>query len=243
MGKEEKKKEGKEEGDGKTVDTMTKTELNAVFKQIGSHFKQQGEALAGVFKAVQELTAAGPQKGADDDEPDGKPAPTNTKAIEEMSRVEFGDYLLSRMEKEGLAPVRQAIQQGSDTKIREGLSTQVNAANEAHADFSKWHDEIKDTIKAHPTMDVEAAYQLVRAQDPTKSGGIDVELKKAADEVAAKKEKETPDNVIPATFGGLLPTSGQTSSKEDGAMTSKEAGEAAWDAVHVGEHLKAVSEN
>lgn len=240
MGKEE-KKEGKEEG--KSIDTMSKAELNGVFKQIGAHFKSQGEMLAGLHKAVQEMSAAGPQKGAVDKKLEDKPATTDAKTIEEMSRVEFGDYLLSRIEKEGLAPVRKAIAQGQDTKIREGLNTQVNAANEAHPDFSKWHDEIKDTIKAHPTMNVEEAYQLVRAQDPTKSGGIDVELKKAADEAAAKKEAETPDNVIPATFGGLLPTSGQTSSKEDGAMTSKEAGEAAWDTVHVGEHLKAVSDN
>ncbi len=81
---------------------------------------------------------------------------------------------------------------------------------------------------------------MVRGNSPDKAGEIDTILKKAADTKTAEAAKVVP---ITKVFGGLLPTSGLSASKEDGAMDAKDAGLAAWDATEMGEHLAAVSEN
>ncbi len=232
----EEKKDDKKGAEG----TMSKTEQVNLFRQIGLHIKGQNETMTALRQEVAELRGA---KGDDDADKGGDDKKVDSKTLEEMSRSEFGDHLVDRMTKV-LAPIQASVQSEKETRTRASLTEQVNTANTAHPDFVQWHDEIKDLIKIHPTMNVEEAYQLAISKDPDKIKGIEVELKKVADDKAAKKEEEDEKsgNVMPI-FGGLLPTSGVTSPKKDGTMTSKEAAEAAWDATKMSEHLAAVSEN
>jgi hypothetical protein len=163
--------------------------------------------------------------------------------LEELSRDQFADNILERVGKL-IDPVRNAVASDKDSRTRESLTHQVHTANNAHEDFNKWHPEIMEMTKMHPTMDVETAYQNVRLQNPDKASGIDTDLKKVADEAAANDEKEEKSNVVrPVEFGGLLPTSGVVSEKKDGGMTSEEAGEAAWDACGMTKHLAAITDN
>jgi hypothetical protein len=227
----------------KTVDTMSKTELTDIFRQIGLHVKGQGEALVAMKQQLDQMAGGGGGTPA----PGVEPTPTPSVApaavnVEEMSREQFGDYILDKVNKEGLAPVREALQQDWAGRTRDSLTNQVHTAAANHADFNKWHEEIKTITTAHPTMNVEEAYQLAVATNAEKASGINTELKQAADTAAVEKAKE-PAEVVPITFGGLLPTSGITSDKEDGEMDAKDAANAAWDATQMSEHLKAVSEN
>lgn len=237
-------KDSKDSKDSKdqASDGMTRDELGGIFRQIGAHIKQQNDTIIGLGQQVKALTevSAGGGGGRDHDTVDDKTS-VSVK-LEEMSREQFGDHLIDRMSKEVVDPIRKTVQQDTDSRIHSNLTNQVRSASENHPDFNHWHEEIKAITKAHPTMNVEEAYQLVRVQDPDKSKGIDTELKKA-DEKAAKEREKSPAAAVTPIFGGLLPTSGMTSDKEDGAMTAKEAGEAAWDATHMSEHLAAVSDN
>ena len=230
-------------GEGIDMDAVTASVmkgLQPVFLQIGQHIKTQNESITTLRGTVEKLSAGG--GGADDHK---ESVVENDKPLEELSRSELADAIVARVTKEVVGPLQSERRVEREDRTREGLKTQVHAANEAHEDFSKWHVEIQEVIKTHPTLDVEAAYQLARTQNGEKAMGIDTELKAAADEKAAADKKDDKGSDAGGKvidFGGLLPTSGITSPKKDGGMTSKEAGEAAWDACGMSEHLAAVAE-
>ena len=67
-------------------------------------------------------------------------------------------------------------------------------------------------------------YALARTEHKEKADGIDADVKKVEEETEEKKKAEEKPS-----FGGLLPTSGQTVKKAD--MDSKEAGQAAYQEI------------
>jgi DNA-binding SARP family transcriptional activator len=222
----------------KTVETMSKAEITDIFRQVGAHMKQQGEILVAVQQELSALKESGGTPAVNLDVPENPPpAAVN---LEELSREQFGDYLLDKVNRESLTPVREAMKKDWASRTRSDLEVQVHTAAADHPDFNKWHEEIKTLTATHPTMNVEEAYQLAVATNADKASGIQTELKKAEDTAAAEKAKE-PAEVVRPVFGGLLPTSGITADKEDGEMDSKDAADAAWDATQMSEHLKAVS--
>ncbi len=229
-------KEGKGTDPTKELATF-RAEMNGIFKQIGAHIKTQAETMSAMHQEITNLKGAG---NVPDPTPNPGPDPEQIApnvTIEEMSREQFGEHLLEKMGA-SLQPLKDAIVASNVVSTRSNLTSQVQNAHESHEDFSNWHEEIKSIAKAHPTLDVEECYQMARGNSPDKAGEIDSALKKTADK---KDAEEVKSNVTPITFGGLLPTSGLTSPNEDGAMTAKDAGLAAWDAVDMGEHLKAVT--
>ncbi len=225
----------------KPVETMSRDEIQGLFQQIGGYMKNQNDALVALTRFVQEGNTGGTP-------PAGGVAPKTEEEvpvdIEKMSRADFGNYLIDKVTKEGLVPLHHTMQQDRDVRTRESLVNQVRDAAASHPDFNKWHVEIKEITKTHPSLNVEEAYQLARNRDTDKSAGIDTELSKAAEEKVAKRagEEGTVTPIAPK-FGGLLPTSGMTAEKEDGEMTPKDAAEAAWISTDLSEHLKAVSDN
>ncbi len=230
----------KDKKDDKPIETMSKDELNGIFREIGGHIKQTAEVMQGLQKEIAELKAGG---GGDkpNDDVDTHDAPDD-KTIEEMSRGDFAKFIIGEIDKNSVAPLRASIQKEKDGQSHASLAKQVNVADAAHEDFSDWHSEIKAMIHEHPTMDVEMAYQLVRIQGSDKAEGIDIKLKTAADKRAAKEEPKKAD-ILKPVFGGLLPTSGVSSTDDEGEMEGKDAGEAAWDACNMSDHLKAVSDD
>ncbi len=238
------KKEGEGEGKEGKVDMKALTQsvmegLKPVFLQIGQHIKAQSETITTLQGTVEKLSAGG--DGTDDG--DHKVVVDDGKPLEELSRQELADSIVARVAKEVIGPMQSERRVEREAQTRDGLKGQVHAANEAHPDFSKWHLEIQEVIKSHPTMNVEEAYQLARSQNGEKAVGIDAELKTAADEkVAADKKAEKAPSNVTEIFGGLLPTSGIVTDKEDGGLTTEEASKKAWDECSMSEHLTAVSE-
>jgi len=229
--------------DGEEFEGMTKEELKSIFGQIGQYIKQQGEVLNGVRQELAALKEGGEGGGGGDNLLDDNIAdPPKEVNLEELSRGDLVKHIVNVVTKEAVAPVRNEMRADRDNRTHADLVTQVNTANDTHPDFGKWHDEIRALTKAHPTMNVEEAYQLARTKDPAKTQDIDAELTKAAEAQAVKERENRVDNLIPVEFGGLLPTSGISSPKGDGEMDPKAAGEAAWDATKMGEHLSALSE-
>jgi len=201
--------------------TFTMADLVKAVRYLGT---QQQTFMADTNKAIE-----GIQTNQDDRRPtdDGDPAGDDKDVdLEGLSRKELasvlGDSLFTRIKTELIDPMTKDLETGRANVTSAAVKVQVGNAEEKYPDFWKWGDEIREVLKTTPSLSVDDAYQLARSRNTEKAATVDAELEKVAVKAAAEKENETQ-----AEFGGLLPTSGRSPTR-DNITDATEAAEVAW---------------
>jgi hypothetical protein len=210
---------------------LSDDKIIAAFREMQNNNKTLANQLGAIERALKE----GVQNKVEEE------PVVDDKDLENLSRAEFAQYLIGTIQKGVIEPIKEERKQDTVRAQQADLARQAKEVHDKYADFNSWHDEMRDNIKAHPGMTIERAYKLARAENPEKAEEVDVETGKKEKEREGKVKKAAPKEDI--IFGGLTPTSTLTSSsnKENGGMSVKEAANAAWDSVQMGEHLAAIA--
>ncbi len=167
-----------------------------------------------------------------------KLADTTPKKVEQAAEVMFGDDVdIEQLSRKDLAKlIEVSITKGVDAKlakIQEGIAGKVEDlamrfesknAGEAvekvasnHPDFWEWSNEMKALLAENPSLSVNRAYTIVKAENPDK-----------VEKLKSKYEKKTEK---PRDFFSLLPTSGRGRADGSGKMTQEQAAEDAFDKI------------
>ena len=147
--------------------------------------------------------------------------------VEQLDRKQFASFILANAKKDLQAEMKK-LMDGVDSRVTDlagrfetkNANEQVTKTAELNADFWEWSSEIKQLLKDNPTLSVSRAYNLAKAENPTRLAELDKKYK------PAKKENKE------RSFLGLTPTSSLgTRDSGTGKMTQKEAAEKAFDTV------------
>ena len=206
-------------------------EVVTAVKALIAHGQKQEQAINSITANMAEISNRPPQSAPPQQIMEH---PAEVKDIETMTRAEYADYLVGRVNKELVQPIATASE---DTK-REQTSAELKEISERYVDFWDFKDEVKDVITKSPNIGIEEAYFIARGKNRDKAVAIDTkiaETKSANAQKEADQEKEDKR----AGFGGLLPTSGQTS--KAATLTAKDAANAAWEETGMTEHLASIT--
>lgn len=224
---EEKKAEeakAAEDAKKKAAEGPTPDQLVAAVRYL----KGQNETLAARVEELSKSPKTVVVKGGSEEDLD----------LETLSREEFMKHIFAQAEKSIVKPIREQLAGKDEADTRAAVRDQIRVATESYGDFWEFEAEIKGALETHPNLSIDEAYHLARGKNSDKASAIDA---KAAEvkAAAAKKEAETKAAEKGKQFGGLLPTSGQSTKSEH--MEAGDAAEAAWEETGAGEHLAAIS--
>ena len=194
--------------------------------------KMQASIRDGMKDAIKEesekraLAAARAKEAEDDDDDDDDLEDLDKIDLDELSNKELVGHLNQRFERsltKALKPLFKKIDDQKAESETEKFRESVKQMKKDHKDFSEWGDELRAIYKENPTMSIDRAYKLARAENPDKA--------KELDEKFAKEDKEDDEEnkSTQKLFGGLLPTSGTSDAKEERRLKPKDAADKAWD--------------
>lgn len=201
-------------GGGKDNSTVNVDQFNQLVSTVGDLAQGMGTIQEAVTALAQQGRASSEALADDDDMDDG----TDGADLESLSRADFASHLLKQINKQFSKPIEEL---GNQIKEVQSSVSQVDSKTvvqhfaDGHKDFWDWKPELEAIVKETPGISVERAYALARQENPDKAKELDQKYSPPSDE-----GKET------KPFGGLTPTSGQTSKST--TMSSEEAVEAAW---------------
>lgn len=209
---------GDEKNSGGEADVKAQLQvLTQGLTLLANGMKEQGERFEGMFT---KLVPA--NKGGEDDEDSGKGAKDLFEGLdlEQMDRKQFATTLLERAEavfgaemKKQLSGVDERIGSLSEQFQSKNAGEQVKDVASKNADFWEWSGEIKTLLKETPSLSVQRAYALAKAEAPDKVA-----------QLSKKYSKAKPKDTI-----SLLPTSSRSSGTAK--MTPKEAADKAFDTI------------
>lgn len=194
-------------------------DLNAAKGKAEANLKAVSDELLGLKNAKPADKGDGNKKTVTDDD------------LEGMSRSEFMSHMLESVGKTIVDPINVKLAKGEQATAANATKAEIKAVEDTYGDFWEFEDEVKNVLKANPSINIEDAYLLAKGKSPDKVATLETAAKKEA-----AKEKKEED---PKKFGGLLPTSGLT--RENSKMGLKDAAESAWESNSVGEHLRSVT--
>lgn len=181
------------------------------FNQLVGTVSNLAQNMQTIQSSISQLTEAG---NTDDDE-DAGDDDIGTD-LETISRADFAKHIVSTLNKQfnkQLESLNEKIEKTSQNVEAVDTKTSLKEFSSQHPDFWDWKDELQGIVKETPGISIERAYRLARAENPDKARQLD--------------EKHTPSDAgKKSKFGGLTPTSGQTSKTTK--MSSSDAAEAAW---------------
>ena len=194
-------------------------EMGKTIKGLGILLTQQGAAQAKQTESLSELVEtikAGKLSGT----PEPDPKNVDPDAINELDNSQLVPLVLSEVGKlldDKLGGINKKVDATDQSILDKDLKSQFTDILKSNPDFLEWSGEIKDLNTKSPGLTMKQVYTLARTENPTKSAEMDEKYKSDED----KSEKK------PGLIG-LMPTSG-VMVEGDEKLTTKEAGEQAWE--------------
>lgn len=102
--------------------------------------------------------------------------PNYPENVEEMSRQEYGEFMTTRtlaQMQEILQPLQQQIKDLGSSQSTSTAQLQISQMEAKHQDFTDWKPELAAIINQTPTLPLESAYKLARADNPEKAAQLD----------------------------------------------------------------------
>ena len=182
----------------------------------------------------QQLDTHNARVASNDVEQQEEPKEVDSAELDTMSRAEYTAWVLNKVKESQTKPLAAEVATTRQEQRKADLTRQAEAANAAHPDFQSYMPEMREILKANPSLNIERAYGLAKIENPEKAQKIDAE-NKLKEEVAVSK-----DNVLEVAFGGLTPTSSITTTRGAEPITDEEAREKAWEESDMDDVLAAL---
>lgn len=172
---------------------------------------------------------------------------SNIPDLESMDRKQFADFLTGHMTKKVkslIEGVNKQVGEVAETAKKTAVETQIEKAAGKFNDFYDWSNEMRDTHKRNPTLTVEEAYKLARANNPEKAARLDAHYKAASDsggknsgddkssqggggeQSSGSGSDDSSGEQGKQSYGGMPPGGGKTATPRN--MTKEQAIEDAW---------------
>lgn len=179
-------------GKDKDIPMMTKEQVEEMLKDIEAKIEAGQKATKDEMALLKFLS---------DNEPEPKkPVDKPTKPIDEMSREEYGQHLLSQNDakwEKRIASLEKRIEDNEAGTAMNSMAAEVkDLSSRFKKDFTDSYEKTIEYYKKHPTLSVEEAFHL--ATGP----GVREELTKLKSE---SEPKPDPLEKLPGTGSGALP--------------------------------------